>query len=51
MKINNLLSGQNFYSAPSVEVVEFAVEAGFANSQYLNSASNGEYGENANGDY
>ena len=45
-KINNLM-----YTAPAVEIVEFAVEAGFAESNFLNAASNGEYQENANGDY
>lgn len=32
MKINNLLRGGDSYSAPSIEIVEFAVEAGFAES-------------------
>ena len=49
MKTNNLT--WESYAAPTVEVTEFAVEAGFATSGVLNSASNGEYGENANGDY
>lgn len=31
MKINNLTLGAN-YVAPSVEIVEFAIEAGFAQS-------------------
>lgn len=51
MKINNLLRGGDSYSAPSIEIVEFAVEAGFAQSDYLNAASDGSYVENANGDY
>ena len=32
MKINNLLREGDSYSAPSIEIVEFAVEAGFAES-------------------
>ena len=32
MKINDLLRGGDCYSAPSVEIVEFAIEAGFAQS-------------------
>ena len=50
MKINSLTRGA-IYSAPSMEIVEFAVEAGFANSQYLNAASDGNYGVNDNGEY
>ena len=50
MKINNLFAA-GVYSAPSIEIAEFSVEQGFAASDFLNSASNGEYGENANGDY
>ena len=49
MKINKMT--WESYVAPSVDVAEIAVEAGFAASNDLNSASNGEYGENANGDY
>ena len=50
MKINNLFNA-GVYAAPSIEVAEFSVEQGFAASDFLNAASNGEYGENANGDY
>ena len=50
MKINNLTLGAN-YVAPSEEIAEFAVEAGFATSSFLNKASDGSYEENANGDY
>lgn len=50
MKINNFVSGE-VYTAPEMEIAEFVVEAGFADSEFLNAASDGSYVENANGDY
>ena len=50
MKINNLFN-VGVYAAPSIEVAEFSVEQGFAASGVLNAASDGDYGQNDNGDY